>query len=113
MLGSPMQYVLYASSLNIFTSRWAIVLRFAKRKGYSMIKSLSNRFKCFLCKRYYIVYKNNQGEVKTYEIGNINLSNSFGNNNFERKNMGFKAFCFGRKQVRSFRHDRILSITKK
>ena len=77
------------------------------------VNNLLNKFKCFFCKRYYIVYKNNQGEVKTYEIGNINLNYSFGNSNFERKNMGFKAYCFGRNQVRSFRHDRILSITKK
>lgn len=77
------------------------------------VKNSLNKFKCFFCKRYYIVYKNSQGEVKTYEIGNINLNYSFGNNNFERKNMGFKAYCFGRNQVRSFRHDRIISITKK
>ena len=78
-----------------------------------MIKSLKSKLNCILCKRYYIVYRNNNGKIKTYQVGNINLFNSFGNKRHERNNAGFKAYCFGRKQVRSFRHDRIISITKK
>ena len=56
---------------------------------------------------------NQENEVKTYEIGRPDLSESFGNKGEERNNIGFKAYCFGRKQFRSFRHDRIVSITKK
>lgn len=46
-------------------------------------------------------------------VGGINLYKSFGNKNESRDNAGFKAYCFARKQMRSFRHDRIVSITKK
>lgn len=78
-----------------------------------MIKSLKSKLNCAFCKRYYIVYRNDKGKTKTYQVGNINLFNSFGNKRYERNNAGFKAYCFARKQVRSFRHDRIISITKK
>jgi len=64
-------------------------------------------------KKYYIVYKNSTNKVKTYLIGDINLFNSFGNKDEQRFNAGFKAYCYGRKQVRSFRHDRIIALTKK
>lgn len=63
--------------------------------------------------RYYVVYRTRSGKIKTYQIGNINLFDSFGNKDDERDNAGFRAYCFGRGQVRSFRHDRIISITKK
>lgn len=73
------------------------------------ISSFKNKFSS----KYYIVYKNNDRKIKTYLVGNINLYNSFGNKNEKRENAGFKAYCFARKSVRSFRHDRIVSITKK
>jgi len=82
-----------------------------------MIKSIVNKYYDLRSKlftnKYYIVYKNNNNKIKTYLIGSINLYNSFGNKNEHRDNAGFKAYCFARKSVRSFRHDRILSITKK
>ena len=56
---------------------------------------------------------NSDKKIKTYLIGDINLYKSFGNKEERRDNAGFKAYCFARKSVRSFRHDRILSITKK
>jgi hypothetical protein len=62
--------------------------------------------------RYFVVYKNADNRVKTYEIGRPDLSESFGNRGEERKNVGFKAYCFGRQEVRSFRHDRIVSLTR-
>tara|TARA_R110002167_G_scaffold10563_3_gene48134 strand:+ start:276 stop:506 length:231 start_codon:yes stop_codon:yes gene_type:complete len=63
--------------------------------------------------RYYVVYRTRSGKIKTYQIGTINLFDSFGNKDDERDNVGFKAYCFGRNGVRSFRHDRIISLTKK
>ena len=81
------------------------------------MNKLSNKIKSkffkFFGSRYYVVYQNENGKIKTYQIGSINLYNSFGNRKNQRDNVGFKAYCFGRKQVRSFRHDRIVSITKK
>ncbi len=62
--------------------------------------------------KYFIVYKNADNAVKTYEIGRPELNESFGNKNEERNNVGFKAYCFGRNETRSFRHDRIISLTR-
>ena len=78
-----------------------------------MLNSLKNKISGFFSPQYYVVYRNESNETKTYKIGSINLYNSFGNKNSKRNNIGFKAYCYGRKQVRSFRHDRIISITKK
>ena len=63
--------------------------------------------------KYYVVYRNKDEKIKTYLIGDIDLYRSFGNSNEKRDNAGFKAYCFARKGVRSFRHDRIISLTKK
>ena len=79
----------------------------------SFVKKIKSKFSCLFCKRYYIVYRNSNGKIKAYQVGNIDLYNSFGNKSNNRDNVGFRAYCFGRKQVRSFRHDRIISITKK
>ena len=67
----------------------------------------------FFSNKYYLVYKNSDNKIKTYLIGNIDLYKSFGNKKEHRDNAGFKAYCFARKQARSFRHDRIVSLTKK
>ena len=75
-----------------------------------MIKKIINKY---FRDKYYIVYKNSDKKIKTYLIGDINLYNSFGNKLEKRDNIGFRAYCFGRGEVRSFRHDRIVSITKK
>jgi len=63
--------------------------------------------------RYYVIYRTRSGKVKTYQIGSINLYDSFGNKGDDRDNVGFRAYCFGRNEIRSFRHDRIISLTKK
>jgi len=71
-----------------------------------------NLYHTLFAKRFLLVYKNNTGKVKTYEISKPELNDSFGNKNERRNNAGFRAFCFGRKEFRSFRHDRIISLTK-
>tara|TARA_R110001583_G_scaffold44409_2_gene140822 strand:+ start:518 stop:730 length:213 start_codon:yes stop_codon:yes gene_type:complete len=62
--------------------------------------------------RYLIVYRNKNNAVKTYEIGKPDLTESFGNKDSGRGNIGFKAYCFGRQGIRSFRHDGIVAFTK-
>lgn len=62
--------------------------------------------------KYFLVYRNEDNEVKTYEIGRPDLSESFGNKTEVRNNVGFKAYCYGRQDYRSFRHDRIVSLAK-
>ena len=61
---------------------------------------------------YLIVYRNKKGVVKTYEIGKPDLSDSFGNRGEGRNNTGFKAYCYGRESIRSFRHEGIIALTK-
>ena len=76
----------------------------------NMLKKLKNKI---FTNKYYLVYKNSDNKIKTYLIGNIDLYKSFGNKKEHRDNAGFRAYCFARKQARSFRHDRIISLTKK
>ena len=82
-----------------------------------MIKKVYNKFRNIFKDKfgsqYYIVYRGHHNKIKTYLIGDINLYKSFSNKNEQRDNAGFKAYCFARKSVRSFRHDRIISIAKK
>ena len=76
----------------------------------NMLKKIKNKI---FPKKYYLVYKNSDNKIKTYLIGSIDLYKSFGNKKEHRDNAGFRAYCFARKQARSFRHDRIISLTKK
>lgn len=77
-----------------------------------MIKSFFLKIRNWISPKYLIVYKNSDGKTKTYLIGRVNLYESFGNKSENRDNAGFKAYCFARKSVRSFRHDRIISVCK-
>ena len=79
---------------------------------FNIKSKLKNRVMKNEDQRYFVVYKNAEDEVKTYEIGRPQLTESFGNKEEERNNIGFKAYCFGRQEVRSFRHDRIISLTR-
>lgn len=74
--------------------------------------NLKSKIKKMKNQKYFIVYKNADNAVKTYEIGRPELAESFGNKNEERNNIGFKAFCFARNEIRSFRHDRIISLAR-
>lgn len=62
--------------------------------------------------QYLVVYKTEENKIKSYIISKPNLYDSFGNKDEDRDNVGFKAYCYGRESIRSFRHDRIVSITK-
>lgn len=79
----------------------------------NLIKIIKSKLHCLFCRRYYIVYRDEKNKIKIYQIGKIDLYNSFGNKKDQRSNVGFRAFCFARGQMRSFRHDRIISITRK
>ena len=62
--------------------------------------------------QYLVIYKTRENKTKSYIISKPDLYESFGNKDEKRDNVGFKAYCYGRNEVRSFRHDRIISITK-
>lgn len=73
-----------------------------------MLNKLLNKFQ----KRYLVVYRRHDGKVKTYEISKPRLNEAVPNKQEGRHNVGFRAYCFARGQVRAFRHDRVISITK-
>ena len=73
-----------------------------------MIKKLLNQFQ----KRYLLVYRRKDEKVKTYEIGKPRLNEAVPNKQEGRHNVGFRAYCFARGQVRAFRHDRVVSISR-
>ena len=54
------------------------------------MSNLISKISSYFSPKYYIVYKNKQGEIKTYKIGKIDLYKSFGNKDCSRNNMGFK-----------------------
>jgi len=62
--------------------------------------------------QYFVVYRTEEDKVKSYIISKPDLFDSFGNKKESRDNVGFTAYCYGRDAYRSFRHDRIVSITK-
>ena len=83
----------------------------------SKISGISHNLRTLVSKlseetRYLVVYKTEEDKIKSYIIAKPDLYESFGNKGEDRDNVGFKAYCYGREQVRSFRHDRIVSITK-
>lgn len=65
-----------------------------------------------LTSKYLMVYRTNESKIKSYIINKPDLYNSFGNKEENRDNVGFRSYCHGRKSMRSFRHDRIVSLTK-
>tara|TARA_R100000808_G_C2067067_1_gene96078 strand:- start:187 stop:465 length:279 start_codon:yes stop_codon:yes gene_type:complete len=75
-------------------------------------RSLSSLLKKEDDAQYLVVYETEEMKTKSYIISRPDLYDSFGNKSEERDNVGFRAFCYGRNEVRSFRHDRIKSITK-
>ena len=80
---------------------------------FSTARVFKNILLKLFSKKYYVVYRCSDNKIKTYLIGDIDLFRSFGNKKESRDNAGFKAYCYGRKHVRSFRHDRIVSLAKK
>ena len=69
-----------------------------------------------LCEpRYLLVYKNAKGHVKRFRIARPRRENEFGNKVEGLKRVGFKTTCFraGKpNKVRSFRYDRVVSLTR-
>ena len=80
---------------------------------FKLWKEIKKIKKYVKTEKYYVVYRTEEGRIKTYLIGDIDLYNSFSNKEEDRDNAGFKAYCFARDEIRSFRHDRIVSLTRK
>jgi hypothetical protein len=61
---------------------------------------------------YQVVYTTKDGRTEMYTISKPKHKNEFGNVREGLAVAGFRAHCYNRKAVRSFRYDRITSLIK-
>lgn len=61
---------------------------------------------------YQVVYKTVDGRTEMYTISKPKHKNEFGNIREGLAIAGFRAHCYNRQGVRSFRYDRIISLIK-
>ena len=61
---------------------------------------------------YQVVYTTKDGTTAMYTISKPKHSNEFGNSREGLAVAGFRAHCYNRDAVRSFRYDRIVSLIK-
>lgn len=61
---------------------------------------------------YQVVYKTKEGNTAMYTISKPKHKNEFGNTKEGLAVAGFRAHCYNRNAVRSFRYDRIVSIVR-
>jgi len=61
---------------------------------------------------YQVVYTTKDGTTAMYTISKPKHSNEFGNSREGLAVAGFRAHCYNRDAVRSFRYDRIISLIK-
>ena len=73
-----------------------------------LIKTIKNWFNPV----YSIVYTDAQGKTQMYTITKPKHRNEFGNHKQGLEVAGFRAFCYNRDGIRSFRYDRIVSLTR-
>lgn len=73
-----------------------------------LFKRLFKRFK----PTYNLVYCKRNGKTRMYHIKKPSLRYQFDNIKEGETNVGFRAWCYNRRGVRSFRYDGIISLTK-
>jgi len=73
---------------------------------------LINTIKRIFNPLYSVVYTTADGRTEMYTIEKPQHKNEFGNVAQAIKVAGFKSFCHNKGGVRSFRYDRIVSLTK-
>jgi hypothetical protein len=61
---------------------------------------------------YQVVYKTQEGTTAMYTISKPKHRNEFGNMKEGLPVAGFRAHCYNRNAVRSFRYDRIISMVR-
>ena len=61
---------------------------------------------------YKVVYTTQNGRTAMYTIAPPKHSNEFGNSKEGLEVAGFRAHCYNRNGVRSFRYDRIVSLVR-
>jgi hypothetical protein len=76
------------------------------------MKQLLKKINRFFNPLYSLVYTDAQGKTQMYTIAKPKHVNEFGNKKEGLDIAGFKSFCHNRDGVRSFRYDRIVSLTR-
>jgi len=76
------------------------------------MRNLINRIKRFFNPLYSVVYTTADGRTEMYTIDKPSHAREFGNVSESLRTAGFRAYCYNRKGVRSFRYDRITALNK-
>ena len=76
------------------------------------MKKIINAIKKFFNPLYSVVYTTKDGRTEMYTIDKPKHSNEFGNVSESLRTAGFRAYCYNRQAIRSFRYDRIVSLNK-
>ena len=73
-----------------------------------LLSKLTNLFK----RPYQMLYRTADGRTQMYTISKPRHANEFANIKEGLAKAGFRAFCFNKGGIRSFRYDRIISINR-
>jgi hypothetical protein len=76
------------------------------------MKKILKKIKRWFNPLYSVVYTTKSGRTALYTIDKPQHSNEFGNASEHLRTAGFKAYCYNRNGVRSFRYDRIVALNK-
>jgi len=76
------------------------------------MKKLLKKIKNWFNPLYSLVYTDAKGKTQMYTISKPQHYNEFGNQKEGLSVAGFRCFCYNREGIRSFRYDRIISLTR-
>lgn len=74
------------------------------------MKNLINKIKRLFNPLYSVVYTTKSGRTALYTIDKPQHCNEFGNVTESLRTAGFRAYCYNRGGIRSFRYDRIVAL---
>lgn len=77
------------------------------------MKKIINRIKRFFNPLYSVVYTTADGRTEMYTIDKPRHSREFGNSKEGISTAGFRAFCYNKGGIRSFRYDRIVALNRR
>jgi len=76
------------------------------------MRKLLTKIKRFFNPLYSIVYTTEDGRTEMYTIDKPSHAREFGNVSQSLRTAGFRAYCYNRQAVRSFRYDRIVALNR-
>ena len=76
------------------------------------MRKLIKRIKRFFNPLYSVVYTTKDGRTEMYTIDKPSHAREFGNASQSLRTAGFRAYCYNRQAIRSFRYDRIVALNR-